>query len=471
MPKGCSNPKGAKEDIKKKPPKKNKKKDEKCPLKKFKVIDLKLTVDAPNDKLFMNDPEHKVEVSAVMTYKKSSNPNDLDSLPEHVMFSFSDPAPDNTKKIDSYKYNAKYLGKKDDANAKYWESHSECSASSDDSFKTKCKVKMKTLEANKKEIAKVYFKPSGVGGNDYKIKAAILSSDGVTTIKSKKTNKLTVWRSVTFSKIYEMKGQTHVSSNATYAKISPYYNPTFVKYTAGTRNEISDTKSVKYIGLWKDATTPQQSWATIQNKKVDETPTATEITDATYTGTNVAKLAKRVTARNKIIAKAQKWTDRIDSAYHKAMDKWVVDAAIPSNTLIGIQHYHPKYSLRGGDSTTNEWDLGKGSTPAWLRVGAFAKSGGGYYYTNLNPDSNWTNWIGLSHGQGRVTVPIGRSADGIKLDIAHEVGHATKSQFKRDVFGPSLDHSVSTAGIMYKDTDGGNTFTNREKKILRGIKP
>ena len=42
---------------------------------------------------------------------------------------------------------------------------------------------------------------------------------------------------------------------------------------------------------------------------------------------------------------------------------------------------------------------------------------------------------------------------------------------KMEDFGASLDHSVSNAGIVYFDTTGGDNFTDREKKVLRGVIP
>jgi len=446
--------------------------EQKCPLKKYKIIDLTLLVDTPEGKVIMDDPDRKVEVSAVMTYTKSDDPKDLDALPKNVSFSFNDPKTNNTNKNDSYKYSAKYLGKKGDAKAKYWEAHSEHSASSKDK---KCKVLLKTLEKEKKEIAKVYFKPSGVGGDDFEIEATVFHSDEIIEIISAKADRLTIWRSVTFDNIYEMQGQTHVSTNAATGTISPVYDSAFVEYTAGSRTEIVAAKSVKYIGLWKDTSTTQVNWADLQEKRDDEKPTNDEIKEATYAGTDAAEITKRATARAKIIAKAQKWTNRIDSSFHSAMPKWIKDAGIPNNALIAIQYYHPKYSPGAGNAATSEWDLGGDSTPEWLKVvGAFAKSGGGYHYENLDPDSSWipggARWAGLSHGSGIVSAPIGMSSNTLKQVIRHEAGHATKSHFKRDVFGPSLDHSASNAGIMYYNTSGGTTFTNREKKILRGIK-
>ena len=444
----------------------------KCPLEgKIEVVSVKVEIDAPEDRVIMNDPEERALVSATVTYRISTAADALDDLPK-VRFTFSDPAPNNTAKTDSYKYNAKHLGKRNDAAAVYWAAHDEFDTSSSNSYKTSAKVTARPLEGEHKALARIWFKPSGVGGDDFRVKATLYKPDGTTEIDSDETDTFTVWRELAFDKIYEMKDETHVSTNGTTAKISPAFNPAFVKYTAGERTEIVEAKSVKYIGLWKGTATPQESWATIQAKTRTETPTATETTNATYSGRDAAKLAARATARAAIVAKAQAWTDRIDSAFATARNKWISDAAIPNDAIVAIRYYHPKYSSAGGDSQTSEWKLGGRATPAWLRVGAFAKSGGGHHYTGLDPDGRWANWVGLSHGRGRVTIPKGRPAAAITQTIRHEAGHATKSHFKRQAFGPSLDHSASNAGIMYfSSARGGTTFSTREKKILRGIKP
>ncbi|MCJ7604148.1 MAG: hypothetical protein MUO63_21945 [Desulfobulbaceae bacterium] len=449
------------------------KKVEGCSANKYKLIDLTLTVDAPNDKFIMNDPEKKFAALATVTYAKSADPKDLDTLPTKVKFFFTDPSSDNTTKTDSYEYTAgKFLGKKGDAAAVLWEAHADNAATSDDSYKQTAKVTTTNIEAQKKMTAKVYFKPSGVGGDDYKIKAAVLSPDGATELLTKESNLLVVWRKVSFDKIYEMQGETHVSTNAATATISPVYDPVFVEYSAGARTELAATYSLKYIGLWTDAATPQQSWATVQQKQPDETPTAQEITRSNYAGADPGQMVTRDTARASIISKAQRWVDRIDAAFNSARDKWVADAGIPSNALVGIQYYHPKYSGDGGDAQTSEWNLGGASTPGWLRVSTFSGN-----YTNIDPDAGWVagggSWVGLSHGNGIVTVPKRTHADAaIRQTVRHEAGHATKSFFKRDAFGPSLDHSASNAGIMYYSSAlGGTTFSDREKKILRGIKP
>lgn len=448
---------------------------ETCPLAelKYEIIKIEVKVDATTDnKVIINDPEEKCLVTALVTYKRSSANNALDSLPDKVVFTFSDPDNNNTDKPSSFNYTgSKFLGKKSDTSATYWLAESAFSAASDDSFKGNAKVTCKDITPNETMEAKVNFKPSGVGGNDYKVTAKVYKSDGTTELVSADSDTFVVWRKVSFDKIYEMKSTSHVSTNAATGIISPVYTPAFVEYTAGAKNELTTTQSVKYIGLWKDSSSPQRNWTTLQAKTAAETPTDEEKLEASYTGSSPADLHKRTNARSAILAKAQAWANRIDSAFFRDMNKWVSDASIPANAVVGIQYYHPKFSNAGGDFATNEWKLGGASVPTWLRVAAFQKASGGHYYTNLNPDGLWVNWGGLSHGSGRVSVPKGNSTSTTKQVIRHEAGHATKSWFKRADFGASLDHSVSNAGIMYYTTSGGTTFTAREKKILRGIIP
>lgn len=441
---------------------------------RIEIKEIDLWVDAPKSKIFMNDPARKVNVVSTVRIKKSDGSATVVALPIDVKYTFTVPPPGNTSQANSFKYATgpdKYLGKKDDVNAIFWESPPAITASSTDGYKTNCKIGTITASGADRGKAKVFFLPSALGGDKYKLRAAVLAADGTTELSFKETDTLTVWRWVTFSNIYEMNGENHVSRNAATANISPLYNPAFVEYKAGAATAIDATHSVKYIGLWKDSSTPQESWATMQAKKPDETPTAAEIANAMYSGADPVKIALIPAARGAIKAKAQKWASRIDNAFHAALGKWVTDAGIPNNTLVAIKHYHPKYSPDGGDSVTNEWDLDGNGVPNWLTVDVFPKTGGGHYYTNLNPDGEWVYWTGLSHGNGVVTIPTGRPDAAVKQTISHEAGHATRSFFRREEFGPSMDHSASQAGIMYFSTDGGTTFTAREKKILRGIVP
>lgn len=427
------------------------------------------SIDASN-RVFMNNPIEKMDVTVVVKLKKSDGTAVVADIPLDVQFTFSDPGANNTAQASSYKYEAtpKYLGKTGDANAVNWRAHPDCTASSNDSYKTSCTVKTITTSGSPKlGNAIISFLPTGVGGDDFKIKASVFSSGGTKVLLEKESTAFTVWREVNFSKIYEMQGTNHVSSNATTAIIAPYFSPANVKYVSGAVNALAATYSVNYIGLWKNAATPQASWATVKAKLPAETPAATEIAEANYAGADPALLAKCTTARNKIIAKAQAWVNRIDADRQTGMDTWQANAGIPNNSIVGIKKFHPKYSTTA-DTVTSEWNLYGAGTPAWLRVTAFSGN-----YTNVDPDQIWVNgghWGGLSVGNGVFLVPDYVAGVIVKV-VCHEAGHASKSFFKRDDFGPSLDHSASNAGIMYFDTSGGNNFTDREKKILQGVVP
>lgn len=439
---------------------------------KIEVAEIALELkDTENKRFYMNDVDRRFETIATVKLKKTDGSAVLTKVPVRVDFSFAPPGADNTAKDASYKYaDPKCLGKKSDAEAIHWAALGATNSTSVDMYKQSSIVLTDVADGADLGKAKVYFLPAGVGGDVFTLKAGVKDSND-TVLLSKDADAHTVWRFVDFKNIYEMDGQTHVSRNGATATISPVYDPCFVRYTAGAPTGIPTAKSVKYIGLWGGTGTPQKSWVTMQAKLPAETPTPTEIAEATYVGTDPIRVGKRTTAQAAIKAKAQAWATRIDSDFHSVMDTWVTDAAIPNDALVAIQYYHPKYSYSGGDYQTNEWKLGGASVPAWLTVDVFSDGQGGHFYTGKNPDDYWINWAGLSHGNGIVTVPLGNSDAIVKQVVRHEAGHATNSFFKREEFGPSLDHSASIAGIMYYSTDGGTTFTDREKKILRGIKP
>jgi hypothetical protein len=74
---------------------------------------------------------------------------------------------------------------------------------------------------------------------------------------------------------------------------------------------------------------------------------------------------------------------------------------------------------------------------------------------------------------GQVIVPKGEPADQVERIIAHEVGHVTRlgppNAFYRRYFGFLDDHSEAP-GLM-DPTGSEERFSEREKKILRGIMP
>jgi hypothetical protein len=77
-------------------------------------------------KIYMNDPDHNEMIEASVFIKGKDGEGVLTEISMEGEWTFSDPDPANSKKADSYEYaNGKFLGKKDDADAKYWAAHPE----------------------------------------------------------------------------------------------------------------------------------------------------------------------------------------------------------------------------------------------------------------------------------------------------------------------------------------------------------
>jgi len=416
---------------------------------KFEIVSVKATIAAPDNRVYMNIPANKVLVTALVTYKESTAVDALDTLPG-VVFSFNDPAPPNTAAIDSHLYDGSHrLGKCADPAAVYWEAHAEHPASSTNSYKASAKAATKPIAGKLQVEAKIWLKPSGVGGDDFEVIATVFKPDGTTEIAHDQTPTVTVWREISFN-AYEMTGQTHVSTHGTTAAMSAYYTAdTYVRYSLGTVTTLDAAHSVTYIGLWNHGSGSQLVWATHSAKTAAETPTADETTRANATPPDAA-------ARAAIQAKANAWYNRIQSAcYSNLLSGWATDAGVPASSVVAIEHLHPKFSAGApnSDATTNEW-----SAFSWLRI--VAPNG------PIHPDQRWANWQGISYGQ-RAYITAGLTAARFKVVIAHEAGHETKNHFKRKDFG-SGDHSAA-AGLM-DPTGSLSAFTVDEMKTLRGFK-
>ena len=443
---------------------------------KVNIDRLDIIVDASANRIFSNDPAtglrvgRKILVTSKFYIKKKDNSAVLTPIELEVFYTCT-PNGANTEAANSYHDAGRPLGKRNDATALYWERHPDNDGFSTDGFKLKCSAKKQVFNsAAEYGIVKTFFLPSGVGGDKFKIKSDVLAYDGSTILATKETNEFEVWRHVTYRNVIEMQGFTHVSINAATNRIAPTFNPAFADYAAGARTGLLAVYKVRYIGLWQDAGTPQQSWATVRQKLLAETPTPAEIADANYVGPDLARMGRRHLAQRSIVAKAQAWVNRIDTANNTSQDNWVRDAGIPNNSIVAIDYYHPKYSISGGDSRTNEWNLYGAGTPAWLRVSTF-----GGNYQNIDPDAGWPpaglEFKGLEIGNGRVLIPSYLNLAEILQTVKHETGHATKTFFPRRDFNGTdgLDHSDSNLGIMYRDINSGTSFTQEELKILRGI--
>ncbi len=433
---------------------------------KVEVESLAFNINRWGEIVIMNVPEHQVEVSTLVKLKKKDGTGAVTAVPIHVSFSGGDPEPWNATPIQSYSYaTGKYLGKKGDPTAIYWADHASADSGSTDGYKHVCWGATITTAGADQGKTYVWFRPSGVGGDDFILKAVIKDSAGADLI-TKESGLLTVWRQAAFEKIFEMAGETHVSVNGTEVNIQPYFHnaglvETYVDYVVGAVKPIPIEKSVQYICLWKNAYPHQKDWATLRKTTALETIRA----DVLAAAEGPAGVA-RDEARARINDQAQFWVDRIDSEFNTSMMEWLANGGMANDSIVGIKYIHPKYNsvLVGGvlnpDTETYIW-------PDWVRV--TTRNG---RYTNIDPDSVWcpgTGFGGLSHPNKIISITKNNNTPA--LSIAHEVGHATKSFFKRRNFSTSLspdDHSA--LGLM--DPSGSQpAFTVDEQKILRGIKP
>jgi len=406
------------------------------------VVDkIEVTLDAPDNKIGMNDPDEQVLTKAKVFLKDSAGKGVVTPVEMDVTFAFT-AGGSNVSAATSFKYATgpdKTLGKTGDASALYWAAHPDSTATSPDGFKTSAKAEVITASGADQGVAKIFLLPSGVGGNKYKVKATVGTF-------SQESAEATVFRNIDLI-AYEMVGQNHVTTQGTDALIQPFYTAdSFITYKRGTLNAIAAAFSVHYIGLWDHGTQAQLDWATHQVKLAAETPTATETTDA-----NGPAGAAQTAARAAIQVKADAWRDRIVAAYDSGLDNWAPDAGVPVNTLVAIEHEHPKYSAASPDSQTNEW-----TAFPWLQISVEGRT--------IHPDRKWIRGQGLSYGQ-RAYITAGMTAARTQVTIAHEAAHESENQFKRAEFGPG-DH---TAGVGLMDTTSSvNAFTAGEKKILRG---
>jgi hypothetical protein len=418
------------------------------------IYKIELEITAPKNKIILNVPETKIQVKATVQIKKKAGGGTVTPIDIYVVFTYIANGA-NTSAANSFAYNPPLtLGKGGDAGAVYWAPHAEHPSTTQDNYNKTCKAEVISAAGAKQGTAKTWFKPSGVGGNKYKVKAEVFASDGTSSLAHKETVEVTIWRKVIFSP-YEMTGLTHVRQNGTNAIMANFYTPDiFVEYELGKSNVVAPANSVQYIGLWDSGSQSQLDWATHSQKTGAEKFTQDEETDA-----NGPPGQKRTDARKKIQDKADAWKKRISDARMDGLKKWASDANIPVHSIIGIDSDHPKFSANSpeADAKTSEW-----TAFPWLTI-----SVGGV--TNpVKPDDRWNYIQGFVFMERAYIFKLGATETArTRVVIAHEVGHATQTQFERKDFGPG-DHTAA-AGLM--DTTGSkSSFTAPEKKILRGFK-
>lgn len=417
-----------------------------------------------NDRVIMNDPAAKLEVVAVVKLKKTDGTNVATPVVLPVKLTFVDDGPANTTKVDSFEYQpGKFLGRGGDATAVHWKAHADSPAESADGYKTDCSAKTKAL-APELGAAKAYFMPSAVGGDDFKVKAVVLGADGTSELAAKESKTFTVWRRIEFCDVYTMSGQSYIDAATTDAEIAPAFDPdAFVEYERmGAVTTLSAGLTVKYIGLYKAgggmSTWPADSSpANLETSPNQLDPTAAELADHAYVGVDPPKVAARAAAKAAIAAKAQAWFNAIVASYNQCVTTWFAAVTLPAtNALLAVEYYHPKLS-NAGDGATNFW-------PAGITIN-LANPGSGLNTPGHPDDPTWREVQGFNHGNTSVIFKNYPTAARLQIICRHEIGHATKSTFKRKEFGTG-DHSSGGLMTYY---GASNTFSAADVKLLRGF--
>ncbi len=434
----------------------------KCPLDKYKITKVEVKVVAPDNIVFMNTPNTKILVTAKVTYQKSASGFPFKDLITNVVFSFTDPSSNNTEKTDSFDYvsGSHYLGKKSDPNAKYWKAHTDHAATSDNNFKRTVKATLKVVQENVIAETKVMFIPSGVGGDDFKITAKAFDPDGTTLADSDHSDVFVVWRKIHFNDVYSMESENYIDSGSSVANVNPAFKTkAFVEYTRAAVNELADSLTVKYIGLYKSGGGSKNWPDDFSPEELETTENQLNPTDAELADYNGRDIAKKAIAKTNIEAKAALWFLAIVSDYNESINDWFSDASLDQtkNSLLAAKYYHPKLSGQA-DGGTDFW-------PAGITIN-LANPGSGLISFDDPDKATWRGVQGFNQGKIVVIFKNYGSAPRLQIICRHEIGHATKSDFKRENFGAG-DHSASGLMTPY---GGSNKFSADDIKKLRGIK-
>lgn len=421
----------------------------------FRVIvdSIQLTTGDANGRYIMDEPAIQTfDVFATVLVRSIADTGVATPCPIKVAFTFIDPEPQNATDANSFvPPGGAALGKQGSTTERFWRRSIGWNATSDDSFKASAKVDVSTHAGTGQGKAKILFRPGGCGGDDYTLRAEVFAADEITSLAVRTSPTLTVFRSVTF-RAFQMTGQTQLATHGSEAIMAKFFVPeTFVEYHLGEITTIAAKFSVAYIGLWDHTAQAMGDWDAIQAKTHHETPTALETNDA-----NGPPGPQQVTARAKIQAKVNAWRDRIVAAADGGINNWPLDAGVPTNAMVAAILDHPKLSAAApnDDAETAQW-----TDFPWLRIATARGS--------VHPDTRWHLAQSVTMGS-RVYFMSGMSPARAERALAHEVGHASRSQFPREKFGPGDHTDPGIRGLM-DPTASRHAFTAAEIKILRGI--
>jgi hypothetical protein len=433
-------------------------------------IDITLAGLDANQKLVNNTPPFEMAVTASVFIRKSDGTRSATEVPGKVEFSFSNTGTAIALHSNTFTDTAgNKLGKRGNASAVYWKADPSFPATSSDGFKTKCVVDTKTT-AGSADLgkAKVFFLPSAAGRDNYKIKARVLAPNGTTELASKESVEFTIWRKLVFSNVYTMNGENYIDTATTHPEIGPAFETTgadgaYVLYERGVVQTLNAALTVKYIGLYDSGSaTKMAAWPNdfspvrLETTTNQLNPTAAQLADYAYAGADPALVAKKAVAKTAIEAKAQAWFNKVSADIVSRRNAWLAAAAIVGgNALLAVQYNHPKLSNQG-EGATNFY-------PAGISIN-LANAGSGLNQPGHPDLATWREVQGFNSGSTSVIFKNYGSAARLQIVCRHEIGHGTKSAFRRDDFGTG-DHSGSGLMTPYA---ASNTFSNADSAKLRG---
>jgi hypothetical protein len=416
-------------------------------------------------RIVVNVPNAEVEATASLYLKKSDGTGVLTEVPMRAEFSFDDPSHNNVEKNASFEYSpGSRLGKRSDASAVFWKAVGGFTTTSADAYKTRCVVEAKNAAGPEQGLVKALFKPFAVGGDDYAITVKVFAADGATVLAKVTSDAFTIWRKVLFTQVYTMDGENYLGTATTHAEIGPAFETTgvtgaFVLYERGAVTTLSAALTSKYIGLY-DSGAPgrQANWpADFSPAKLESSPNQMEPTSAELADYASANPMKQAVAKLAIEAKAQLWFNAIVADYGDRVSNWFTAATVPGgNSLLAVQYYHPKLSNVGTDGQTNFW-------PAGISIN-MANPGSGLNQPGHPDKKTWREVQGFNRGSISVIFKNYGTAARLQIICRHEIGHGTKSAFKRAEFGLG-DHSGSGLMTPY---GASNAFSNSDAAKLRG---
>lgn len=261
--------------------------------------------------------------------------------------------------------------------------------------------------------AKLKFSASAIGGDNYILVGKYKKDDGTTVIE-KKSEKWSVWKKLSFAKVYQMSGGADVGTSTSVANISPAFG---TDIAANVHGYTEYTRVANVINLPTGAQSPEY----------------------------IAPLLPPSSGES-----AQDWYQRNMNSVGPAIGAYITLIKAPPYSIIGARYVHPK--LDGDNSLTNYF-----ADDVRIMIGA----------ESVDPDEDWSDEQGDEVlNRGFVFANIATPGEAVVVS-RHEIGHASDHV----QFGLNDDHDLD--GLMHPNAElyTAPFFSPKSILRLRGVQP